>query len=347
MKFNTFESNNSEIKVVAEIGCNHQGDVDLAIRMVEESASAGADIVKFQKRDNRTLFSDDLYYQIYDNPNSYGETYGEHREKLELDANDFNRIKKCARTLGIGLQVTPFDFASLEFCEKIDFDSYKIASADIHFHQLIERICLTGKDVYMSTGGSTEEEILEAKSIVDKYGVNLTLYHCTAAYPAALAEMNLGYINRMINLFGASCTIGLSDHENGIDAATVAFMLGARTFEKHFTLDRSLKGTDQSFSLEPTGLKKMIRNLKRINIMIGSGEKQIYESEHKPLAKMIKSLVYCRDFSAGDKIENGSFDYRVTLEKEFRPCDEKRLIGKILQRDVQKNSLVSSRDFLL
>lgn len=136
---NTFEMYHDEIEIVAEIGCNHQGDVNLALRMVEEAAAAGADVVKFQKRDNRSLFSERLYHQIYDNPNSYGATYGEHREMLELSSEDYIRIKKCARDSRVRLQVTPFDFASLDFCEKIGFDSYKIASADIHFHQLIKK----------------------------------------------------------------------------------------------------------------------------------------------------------------------------------------------------------------
>ena len=342
---NICNAENKNIEVTAEIGCNHQGDVETALKMVEEAARAGANNVKFQKRDNKTLFGECIYNQIYDNPNSYGETYGDHRERLELTADDFERIKKCTTELQIGLQVTPFDFQSLEFCKKIGFDSYKIASADLHFHQLIKKVCEVGKDVYLSTGGSSEDEISDSIKVVKDYDVKLTLYHCTAAYPAAVDEMNLAYITKMNHLFGTSCTIGLSDHENGIDAATVAYMLGARAFEKHFTLDRSLKGTDQSFSLEPVGLKKMIRNLKRIDEMLGSGEKQIFKSEERPLSKMVKSLIYSRDLVAGKKLDSECFDYRVTLKKEMRPSDEDKCLGKILQNDVQAGSLVSAEDF--
>ena len=341
----TCKFDDKKIEVTAEIGCNHQGDVEFALKMIEEAAGAGADNVKFQKRDNRSLFGDCIYNQVYDNPNSYGQTYGQHREQLELSADDFQRIKKCTTELNIGLQVTPFDFQSLEFCDKIGFDSYKIASADLHFHQLIKKICELGRDVYLSTGGSTEEEISGALDVINSYNVRLTLYHCTAAYPAAVEEMNLAYISRMIDLFGHSCAIGLSDHENGIDAATVAYMLGARAFEKHFTLDRSLKGTDQSFSLEPVGLRKMIRNLKRIDEMLGSGEKQIFQSEERPLAKMVKSLIYARDLAAGEKVNSECFDYRVTLIKELKPSEEKKFIGKILQTAVKAGTLVSAKDF--
>ena len=116
----TCKFDDKKIEVTAEIGCNHQGDVEFALKMIEEAAGAGADNVKFQKRDNRSLFGDCIYNQVYDNPNSYGQTYGQHREQLELSADDFQRIKKCTTELNIGLQVTPFDFQSLEFAIKLD-----------------------------------------------------------------------------------------------------------------------------------------------------------------------------------------------------------------------------------
>lgn len=320
--------------VVAEIGCNHKGSIKIALRMIEEASNCGVHAVKFQKRSNKDLFSADLYNQSYNNRNSYGTTYGIHRESLELSTEEYLQIKKCADQNNVSLQVTPFDIPSLEFCENIGFDGYKIASADIQYPELIDAICKKGKPVFISTGGAILDEITQAINIIHTHNIPSIIYHCTAAYPAPVEDMNLAFLPTLISIFGQYSHIGLSDHENGIDAASVAYMLGARVFEKHFTLDRSWKGTDQSFSLEPSGLSRLVRNLKRIPIMLGSGEKTVFDSEHKPLAKMIKSACYSGNLQKDNVIKPNHFIYKVNLNPGVTQVYINNYIGKTLVKDV-------------
>lgn len=322
--------------VVAEIGCNHQGNVDIAVRMIEEAAQAGADAVKFQKRNNKILFRECLYNQIYDNPNSYGGNYGEHRNSLELSKDNYLRIKKACIDNNISLHVTPFEPESLAFCESIGFDAYKLASADIHYPQLIDAISKTRKPIYLSTGGCTEQQLIKGVEFLLEKSEDVVIYHCTSSYPAPLADMNLGYIRRLQKIVGRRALVGLSDHENGIDAATIAYMLGVRVFEKHFTLDRSWKGTDQSFSLEPGGLRKMIRNLNRVELMMGSQEKALLESEKKPLSKMIKTVVAKTNLKKGDCVTSEKLQYMVAAKPCYLPSEIENLVGKTLVRDMSR-----------
>lgn len=330
--------------VVAEIGCNHQGKLDTALAMIEEAARAGADAVKFQKRNNESLFRECLYAQVYDNPNSYGASYGEHRNALELSQDDYLKIKKACQENNISLHVTPFDHESLAFCENIGFDAYKLASADIHYPQLIEAVSLTGKPVYLSTGGCSEAQLIKGVEKLLRKSTEVVIYHCTSAYPSPLGDMNLSYITRLQEILDGRALVGLSDHENGIDAATIAYMLGVRVFEKHFTLDRSLKGTDQSFSLEPGGLRKMIRNLNRVEIMMGSQEKSVLDSEMKPLSKMIKTVVAKSDLRADRVLSEEDLKYMVAARPGYMPSEISQIVGKRLVRGVTLNSVIYPED---
>lgn len=314
--------------------------------MIEEAALAGADAVKFQKRDNQALFRSCLYDQIYDNPNSYGINYGEHRNALELSMEDYLEIRKACDTHNVSLHITPFDKPSLAFCEEVGFDAYKIASADIHYHQLIDAVCKTGKPIYLSTGGCTEKQLMAGIERVHDTTQEAVIYHCTSAYPSPLSDMNLSYIRRLQQLVNKRDYVGLSDHENGIDAATIAYMLGARVFEKHFTLDRSLKGTDQAFSLEPTGLRKMIRNLKRVDVMLGNAAKQVLDSEKKPLAKMIKTIVADVDIRRGSTISSHDINFKVAANPGFLPSEAHQVIGKVIKRDIHQDDVIYHDDFI-
>ena len=168
--------------------------------------------------------------------------------------------------------------------------AYKIASADLTNSPLQEEIVKLLKPIFLSTGGGTMEDIRRASDLILKYNNNLTILHCTASYPARLEDMNLAVIKTLKKEF-KNLRIGLSDHENGIDAGVIAYMLGARAFEKHFTLNHANKGTDHAFSLEPIGLVKFVRNIKRVEVMMGSENKKLLEAEKKPLFKMKKSIV--------------------------------------------------------
>jgi len=289
---------NSDIYVIAEIGNNHQGDIKHALRLMEAAKQAGADAVKTQKRSNKDLYRRSFFDEKYNNPNSFGNTYGEHRENLELNYSDYKVLADYANELKIDFFATPFDLPSIEFLEKINIPCYKIASADLTNTPLQTELAKLGKPLIQSTGGGTLLDVKRAVETISKFNKNLTILHCTASYPSEIEDMNLAVIQTYKNEF-KEYRIGLSDHENGIDAAPIAYMLGARTFEKHFTLNRANKGTDHAFSLEPQGLSKLVRNLHRIDKMIGSSEKKLLESEKKPLFKMKKSIVASKNLAEG------------------------------------------------
>jgi len=330
--------NSASAFVIAEIGHNHQGSVEQARAMFLAAKESGANAVKLQKRNNRTLFVKELYDQPYDNENSYGATYGEHREALEFTREQYLELQNYANELDIMMFATPFDFESVDFLADLDMPAYKIASADLNNTPLQKYIATLGKPIFLSTGGGTIKDIHRACNAILPLNPQLSILHCTASYPANVEDMNLNVIPFLMKEFPEQ-VIGLSDHENGIDAASIAYMLGARVFEKHFTLNRALRGTDHSFSLEPEGLRKLIRNLKRIPILLGDGEKRLLESEKNPLKKMSKSLVAIKALPAGHRLT----DRDVALKSPsggLPPFELDNVIGKTLKSPLKEDEYI-------
>jgi N-acetylneuraminate synthase/sialic acid synthase len=191
---------------------------------------------------------------------------------------------------------------SAAFLADLDMPAYKIASADLRNIPLLRHVASFGKPMVLSTGASTLEDVKRAHAAVSEINPEIALLQCTAGYPAAWEELDLGVIQTFRELF-PDTVIGLSSHDNGIAMAVAAHALGARVIEKHFTLDRVLKGTDHRFSLEPQGLRKMCRDLSRLHVAMGDGHKKMYDSEAAPAIKMAKKLVAARDLPAGHVLE--------------------------------------------
>ncbi|MEA2148686.1 MAG: sialic acid synthase [Solirubrobacteraceae bacterium] len=288
--------------VIAEIGHNHGGDLDQAMHLFDEARRAGAHAVKLQKRDNRSLYTREAFDKPYENENSYGATYGEHREALEFGRAEYEALIEYAQRIGVTFFATAFDMPSAAFLADLDMPAYKIASADLRNIPLVRHVASFGKPMVLSTGASTLEDVKRAHAAVAEINPEIALLQCTAGYPAAWDELDLGVIPTFRELF-PDTVIGLSSHDNGIAMAVAAHALGARVIEKHFTLDRVLKGTDHRFSLEPQGLRKMCRDLSRLHVAMGDGNKKIYESEAGPTIKMAKKLVAARDLPAGHVLE--------------------------------------------
>lgn len=326
---------NNNAYVIAEIGNNHMGSLDYAFKMSEEAIACGVNAIKFQKRDNRELFTDKFYNSPYENPNSFGEFYGEHRDNLELSIEELSKLKNYIESKNCDFLVTPFDYSSLENLEKINCSFYKIASADIVHTPLIEKIANISKPIIMSTGYATYSDIDRAVSIFDEKKSNYSLLHCTASYPAEVNDMNLNCIPEMKKKYPKAFKIGLSDHENGIDCASIGYLLGARIFEKHFTLNRANKGTDNAFSLEPNGMKKLVRNLKRIPIALGSSEHHLLDAEQKPIFKMRKSIVYKSDLNKNEILDFDNLEFRCP-GTGLEPYRVYEIIGKSLKKSVKK-----------
>lgn len=287
-----------ECYVIAEIGHNHQGDLEQCKRMFDVAKECGANAAKLQKRDNRAMFTKAMYESPYVHRNSYGATYGEHREKLEFGRPEYEELIRHAKKIGITFFSTAFDIPSADFLAELDMPAYKIASGDLINIPLLRHVARIGKPMIISTGGATMDDVVRAYRVIMPINPQLCILQCTSGYPAEFEELNLRVISTFRERF-PDVVIGLSSHDNGISMAPVAYVMGAGVVEKHFTLNRAAKGTDHAFSLTPEGLHRMVRDLRRAHQALGDGVKRCYESEKAPLYKMQKKLVAARDLPAG------------------------------------------------
>jgi sialic acid synthase len=325
--------------VIAEVGHNHQGSPEQCKQIFAAAKEAGACAVKLQKRDNRSLFTNAMYNKPYENPNSFGATYGEHREYLEFGRDEYLDLKAYCGEIEIDFFATAFDVRSLEFLEEIDLVAYKVASGDLCNIPLIRMIAETRKPIILSTGGSSFAAVVAAYEAASSHGSDVAILQCTAGYPAAWDELDLRVIETYRDAF-PDAVAGLSSHDNGIAMATAAYVLGARVIEKHFTLDRTMRGTDHSFSLEPLGLSKMVRDLKRIHIALGDGEKRVYESERAPIKKMAKSLFAASDLPAGHVLRPEDLAMKSPGDG-LAPTELDTLLGARLLVDVYAETMLS------
>jgi sialic acid synthase len=329
--------------VIAEIGHNHQGDVEKAKELIRAARDCGVDAVKLQKRDNRTLFTREFYEAPYDNENSFGPTYGAHREALELDRDAWLELQAYARELGVTLFATAFDPPSADFLAELDVPAFKIASADIVNTPLLRHVAQLGKPMLVPTGGASLEDVDRAADTILPLNSQLCLMQCTASYPADVTELNLGVITTFRERY-PELVIGLSDHQDGIAMALVARMLGARVIEKHFTLSHTWKGTDHAFSLMPEGMRKLVRDLHRIRTAVGDGVKRRYESEQRPLEKMGKKLVAARDLPGGHELGPDDVAIKSPAGGGLPPYEYDNVVGRRLARSLAADQGITLLD---
>ena len=332
-------SDDSHAYVIAEIGHNHQGSLKTAKELFQAAAGCGVDAGKLQKRDNRSLYTREMYLKPYDNENSFGATYGEHREALEFGKVEYEELQTESARLGIAFFSTAFDFKSADFLAELNTSAYKIASGDLKNIPLLRHVAKIGKPMIVSTGGGTMDDVQRAYDTIMPINPRLCLMQCTCGYPAEFAELDLRVITTYREKF-PEVVIGYSGHDNGIAMPLAAYMLGARIIEKHFTLNRAMKGTDHRFSLEPVGMKKMIRDLQRVRMALGDGRKKVYASEAGPVLKMGKKLVAARDLAAGHVL--GASDIAIKSPGDgLAPYYLDQLIGQVLLNDVREDQTLT------
>ena len=325
--------------VIAEIGHNHQGSLDKARELFREAKLAGAHAVKLQKRDNRGLFTRAAYERPYDNENSFGSTYGEHREFLEFGEREYRQLQACAKELGVDFFATAFDQASADLLEALNVPAYKIASGDLKSIPLLKHVASFGKPTIVSTGGAHIDDVQRAYDAIMPMNPQLAILQCTAGYPAAFEELDLRVISTYRERF-PDAVIGFSSHDNGIAMPVAAYVLGARIVEKHFTLNRAMKGTDHAFSLEPVGLRKMVRDLDRTFKAMGDGAKKIYDSERAPIVKLGKSLVVAKNLPSGHVL--GAED--IVMKSPgggIPPYELDKVIGRVTLKPLHEDDFLS------
>jgi sialic acid synthase len=326
--------------IIAEIGHNHQGSVENARELILAAKECGVDAVKLQKRDNRALYTRAAYEAPYDHENSFGTTYGEHREALELDRDAYLELQGAAREVGLTLFATAFDQKSADFLAGLDMPAYKTASGDLRNTPLLRHVAAIGKPMLVSTGGATLEDIDRAVEAITALNTQICLLQCTAVYPAAAEELELGVITTLRERY-PELVVGLSDHQDGIAMSLVAYMLGARVMEKHFTLSHTLKGTDHAFSLMPEGMRKLVRDLRRVPAALGDGVKRPLASEEPALKKMGKMLVAARDLEPGHVLAEGDVVARSPVDGGLAPYELDELLGRTLARALREDEAVT------
>jgi N-acetylneuraminate synthase len=270
--------------IIAEIGINHNGDLDLARQMIDAAAAAGCDAVKFQKRTPELCVPPDQRDILRETP--WGTmTYLDYRYRVEFGVAEYDAIDAQCRELGIDWFASPWDEPSVEFLEAYSPVTYKVASASITDMGLLGALRSTGRPVIMSTGMSTAEEIAAAVAALDRS--NLVLAHATSTYPCKPEELNLRMIHTLAEQY--EVPVGYSGHETGLATTVAAVAMGACLVERHITLDRSMWGTDQAASVEVGGLNRLVRDIRAVEIALGDGVKRVYESELPSRSKLRRS----------------------------------------------------------
>jgi sialic acid synthase SpsE len=271
--------------VIAEIGINHNGDLETARKLIDAAVLAGCDAVKFQKRTPELCVPPEQKDIPRETP--WGVmSYLDYRRRIELSASDYGAIDRHCRDRKLLWFASPWDLPSVDFLEAFDPPCHKVASASLTDDALLDRLRATGRPVILSTGMSTMEEIRHAVSRLDQS--RLLLAHSTSSYPCPPAELNLRMIETLRQEFHVP--IGYSGHETGLQTTVAAVTLGASFIERHITLDRAMWGTDQAASVEPGGLMRLVRDIRVLESALGDGVKRVYDSE-LPVMKKLRRVV--------------------------------------------------------
>ena len=267
--------------IVGEVGINHNGSIDIARRLIQAAQECGLDAVKFQKRTPELCVPPEQRDQMRSTPWGYI-SYLEYRHKVEFNADEFGEIDEYSKHLGIDWFASPWDEPSVDFLEQFGVIGYKIASASLTDRGLLEKIKSLNKPVILSTGMSTMHQIHAAVKLLGED--NLIITHATSAYPCPPEELNLQMIKTLQKEF--DCPIGYSGHEVGLVTSVVAVALGAAMVERHITLDRAMWGTDQAASVEPVGMRRLVKDIRVTEQALGSGIKRVYEDELSVMKKL-------------------------------------------------------------
>jgi sialic acid synthase len=272
-------------RVIAEIGCNHKGDMEIAKELIKVAKIyCKADIVKFQKRNNKELLTEEQYNAPHPNPiNSYGDTYGAHREYLEFDLEQNRELQEYCEELGIEYSTSVWDLTSAKEVASLNPRMIKIPSATNNNYELLEWLAQNYQgEIHISTGMTTKNEIDEVVDLFEKHSraKDLVIYSCTSGYPVPFDNVALLEILNLKEKYASKVkAIGFSGHHLGIAIDVAAYTLGAEYVERHYTLDRTWKGTDHAASLEPEGLRKLVRDLKAAHESLTYKEKEILDIE--------------------------------------------------------------------
>ncbi len=339
----------NKVIIIAEAGVNHNGDINLAKKLIEEAARAGADYVKFQTFKAKNLVSKTALkadYQIKKSK-SGDDSQFQMLKNLEMPFEWHFELKDYAEKLGIKFLSTGFDEESIDFLDKLGIDLFKIPSGEITNKPYLIHVASQGKPIILSTGMAGLEEVIAAVDVLVAHGITkqmITVLHCNTEYPTPMKDVNLMAMLHIKSQLGVE--VGYSDHTLGIEVPIAAVALGAKVIEKHFTLDKNMDGPDHLASLEPKELKMMLQSIRNVELAIsGSGFKEPSESEKRNIIIVRKSLHFKKNFKKGHIIGEGDF---ITLRpgSGINPMLIDSYLGKTLNQEVEAFSIIENSHFI-
>ncbi len=330
--------------IIAEIGINHQGDVSIAKRLIHEAASSGADAVKFQKRSIERILTTEGLEMPYENRNSFGKTYGEHKRALELSEDDYHELFAFAQEEGVDFIASGWDEESIDFLDALGVPFFKMASADLTNIPLLVHTAEKEKPMVLSTGMADMEMVSTAVEAIMPFNVELGVLQCTSTYPSIFEEINLEVLNTYKTSF-PDAVVGYSGHELGIAITEAAVALGAKIVERHFTLDRTMKGGDHAASLEPGGFGKLVRDIRHIEAAIGIGTKQLQDSEAPVFKKLAKSVVSLIDIAEGTVLSREMLTTKGP-GSGISPARMDEIIGKSVKHNIAADVVMNDEDIV-
>lgn len=327
------------VYIIAEAGVNHNGDINIAKRLVGAAQEAGADVVKFQTFQADSLvskYAQKAKYQLQSTDEK--ETQREMLKKLELTYEMHVELLQYCREVGIDFLSTPFDLGSIDLLESVGMNLYKIPSGEITNLPYLRKIGSLRKPVILSSGMSTIGEVKEAVKVLRESGAaNVAVLHCNTQYPTPMQDVNLNVMNTIRNEIGVS--VGYSDHTEGIEVPIAAVAMGAEIIEKHFTLDKTMAGPDHKASLEPDGLKAMVQAIRNIEMAVGDIEKKPTRSEKDNIAVVRKSIVAKRQIEAGEMFSEDN----ITTKRPgigISPMLWDNVVGTVAKRKYEEDELI-------
>ncbi|XP_029950436.1 sialic acid synthase-like [Salarias fasciatus] len=320
--------------IIAEIGQNHQGDINIAKKMIKMAKDCGADCAKFQKSELEYKFSKPALERLYTSKHSWGRTYGEHKRHLEFSHDQYRELKQYASEVGIFLTASGMDEKAVEFLDELDVPFFKVASCDANNFPYLEKTAQKGRPMVVSTGMQSMDTVRRVYSTVKKYNPKFTLLQCTSTYPLDPADVHLSVIKNYQKEF-PDIPIGYSGHEQGLYITVAAVAMGAKVVERHVTLDKTWKGNDHEASLEPTELAELVKAIRLVELAMGSPAKMMLPSEKGCHDKLGKSVVANKKIAKDTVLSLDMFAVKVGEPKGIAPENMNQLVGKKIKVDVE------------
>jgi len=334
--------NKNSTFIIAEIGVNHNGSVDLAKTMIKSASMCGVDAVKFQTFVSEDLVTENTKTAEYQENNTNENSQLEMLKKLELSFDDFHELKRYAEDCGVIFLSSPFDFKSVDLLEKLNVSLYKLGSGELTNFELIDYVSNTNKPIILSTGMATLEEIKETYNHI-KNKDNLVILHCITGYPTSFEEANLNFIKTLQNELDVP--IGFSDHSPGIELPIAAVALGVCVVEKHFTLDKTLEGPDHKASLNPDEFKAMVSAIRNVEVAMGDGVRRFSKNEKEIKQVARKSIILNENVQKGTVLKREM----LSIKRPGTGISPKYIddvIGKTVIADLNINHVLKWEDIL-